>query len=147
MRSDEIICRTAHTEGRMIFHRFCGLYRIFPCNCIKFSDNLFFDHDFYPLPHLRPNISLRITTNYRLYFFRRESSRHPSLLRSFCQRCFSSSSARLFAGSRGILPRTLKKCNELFRSGSFFYQIFRIGIISYIRQSFPWILAGVTSTI
>ena len=88
MRSDEIICRTAHAEGRMIFHRFCGLYRIFPCNCIKFSDNLFFDHDFYPLPHLRPNISLRITTNYRLYFFRRESSRHPSLLRSFCQPLF-----------------------------------------------------------
>lgn len=52
-----------------------------------------------------------------------------------------------FAGSRAILPRTLKKCNELFRSGSFFYQIFRISIISYIRQSFPWILDGVTSTI
>ena len=147
MRSDEIICRTAHTEGRMIFHRFCGLYRIFPCNCIKFSDNLFFDHDFYPLPHLRPNISLRITTNYRLYFLDAKAADIPHFFVRSASRCFSSSSARLFAGSRGILPRTLKKCNELFRSGSFFYQIFRIGIISYIRQSFPWILAGVTSTI
>ena len=87
---------------------------------IKFSDNLFFDHDFYPLPHLRPNISLRITTNYRLYFLDAKAADIPHFFVRSASRCFSSSSARLFAGSRGILPRTLKKCNELFRSGSFF---------------------------
>ena len=131
MRSEEIICRTAHAEGRMIFHRFCGLYRIFPCNCIKFSDNLFVDHDFYPLPHLRPNISLRITTNYRLYFFLdAKAADIPHFFVRSASRCFSSSSARLFCRLTGYSTTNPQKVQRTFFVPALF-SIRSSGLVSF----------------